>query len=271
MKLPSGYQNVDQAGDAEAFIASLSALDALPFFQEYKQHSYELLQLGRGETVLDAGCGLGFDVYRMAELVGDGGCVVGLDNSQTFIRKAASLQPETTQPVSFCVGDLRNLPFDSGSFSRVRIDRVLQCLPDPETVILELERVLALGGLLLAYDNDWGSFSIASQYKDVTRTIERLWCDSCPSGWIGRDLTMHLINNGLGNLQVVPRASVNRDFELANSVFDLQGLVEKAVAINAITSEEGRLWLEEMESRNQVGAFFLGMTSYTVVGEKPYP
>lgn len=268
MKLPSGYQNVDQTSDAEAFIASLSALDALPFFQEYKQHSYELLQLGRGETVLDAGCGLGFDVYRMADLVGDGGRVVGLDYSQALIQKAASLQPGTTQSVSFCVGDLRNLPFESGSFSRVRIDRVLQCLPDPETVMPELKRVLSPGGLLLAYDNDWGSFSIASQYKDVTRTIERLWCDSCPSGWIGRDLTMHFISNGLDNLQVVPKASVNRDFELANGVFDLQGIVEKAIALNEITAEEGRLWLEEMNSRNQVGAFFLGMTSYTVVGER---
>ena len=268
MSLPSKYQNVDQSDDIEAFVASLSSLDAMPFFQEYKQQSYELLRLGQGETVLDAGCGIGFDVYRMADLVGEGGRVVGVDNSRAFIDKARDLPKKAAQPASFCVSDLHSLPFESGSFSRVRIDRVLQCLPDPETVMQELERVLAPGGLLLAYDNDWGSFSIASQYREVTRTIERLWCDACPSGWIGRDLTMHLLKNGLVNLQVVPKASVNRDFELANTVFNLQGTVEKAVETKAITADEGRLWLEEMENRNQIGAFFLGMTSYTVVGEK---
>lgn len=84
--LSTGFTDVDGAPDADAYSRCLSLLDALPYYREYRRQSYELLDLKPGVRVLDAGCGLGDDVFRMAERIGPGGCAVGLDASESLLR-----------------------------------------------------------------------------------------------------------------------------------------------------------------------------------------
>jgi ubiquinone/menaquinone biosynthesis C-methylase UbiE len=60
---------VDNAEDSDAYSSCLALIDSLPYFSECKRTSYDLLRLRPGMTVLDAGCGLGDDAFRMAKLV----------------------------------------------------------------------------------------------------------------------------------------------------------------------------------------------------------
>ncbi len=57
--LSSGFRSVDRAEDKETYARCLSLLDSLPYYQEYKRKSYELLGLTAGMRVLEAGCGGG--------------------------------------------------------------------------------------------------------------------------------------------------------------------------------------------------------------------
>lgn len=140
--LATGFADVDGAENADSDSACLSLLYSLPYFQAYKRRTYELLKLSAGERVLDAGCGLGDDVSRMAEIVGPHGLVIGFDSSARLIEQARSAQRNCAVPVEFRFGDLRHLPFEDGSFTRCRIDRVLQHVQKPQVAICELVRIL---------------------------------------------------------------------------------------------------------------------------------
>lgn len=266
--LSTGFADVDHADDSDAYSSCLALIDSLPYFSECKRASYRLLQLGPGMTVLDAGCGLGDDAFRMAELVTPGGRIAALDSSTVMIGKARLSELAARLPVEFRTGDVRALPFADRSFSRCRIDRVLQHVPRPEEAVFELMRVLEPGGLLLAYDNDWGTFTVASQDRETTRALEAFWCDSFTNSWIGRDLVGLFMSSGLTGVEIHPSTCVIRDFDAADRVYNLRETVRRAAAEGIISTDRGRIWLEDLLDRTAKGSFLAAHTAYTVVGRK---
>ena len=267
--LASGFADVDSAENVNSYSACLSLLDSLPHFQEYKRKTYQLLELGPCERVLDAGCGLGDDVFRMAELIILGGFVVGLDSSAKLIEKARSEARDATLPVEFQVGDLRQLLFNDQDFTRCRIDRVLQHVSQPQVAISELVRVLKPRGILLAYDNDWGTFSITSQDRRVTRILENAWCDSFVNSWIGRELRKYFREAGLVDIKIYPSVSLISDFATADKVYNLTQTAQRAIAAGHISEMEASTWLTELRGRARSGSFAASLTAYMVVGRKP--
>lgn len=266
--LATGFRNVDDAQNQGAYFDCLTFLDSLPYYREHKSRSYDLLDLRPGQTVLEAGCGLGDDAFRMAERIMPGGKVVGVDASAAMIHKAQSRDLAARLQVEFLVGDIKALPFANHSFARCRVDRVLQHIREPQRAIAELVRVLELDGLLLAYDNDWGTFAIASEAIEATRAIERLWCDSFTNSRIGRALPASFRAAGLADAVIHPGTSVITDFETADKVYNLRTTVQKAVEESLISASQGRAWIDEQIERSTKGSFSASLTAYTVVGKK---
>jgi len=266
--LSAGFTDVDGSGNHDAYFSCLALLDSLEYFREYKLKSYELLKLGHGVTVLEAGCGLGDDAFRIAEKIMPGGKVTGIDISAAMIDKARSNKLSARLPVEFQTGDIRSLPFPDSSFARCRIDRTLQHISHPEKVISELARVLEPNGLLLAYDNDWGTFTVTSHDIETTRTIENLWCDSFINGWIGRNLNEYFISSGLSDVEIYPGTMVIKDFETADKVFNLRQTAQRAIESKVISPAQEKSWIEELVDRTEKGIFMAAVTAYTVVGKK---
>lgn len=266
--LSTGFTDVDRTEDKHAYFDCLTLLDSLPYYKEYKTKSYELLDLRPGITVLEAGCGLGDDAFRMAERIIPGGKVVGLDASTTMIEEARSRALMVQLPVEFLTGDVKALPFADNSFARCRIDRVLQHVPQPEQAIAELVRVLEPDGLLLAYDNDWETFSITSSDHEITRTIERLWCSSFTNSTIGRNLCDYFISAGLSDIGIDTGTSVITDFETADKVYNLRKTLHKAIENRYISATQGCNWIEELFKGKEKRSFMATLTAYTVIGRK---
>lgn len=259
---------MDARDDPSAYRHCLTLLDSLPYFRAYKQRSYELLDLASGLRVLEIGCGLGDDALRMAERIGPDGIVAGVDASLLMIAQAITRTPAGAR-VAFVQADARDLPFPDGHFARARVDRTLQHITGPAQVIHEMVRVLAPGGLLLAYDNDWGTFCVSARPDDATRIIETLWADSFKNRWIGRYLKYHFLAAGLGNVMVEPSVSVVTDFALADRIYNLSQTVERAVASGRLTPAIAEQWLLDAQALSQFGGFLCTLTAYMVVGMKP--
>ena len=266
--LATGFANVDGRDDTAAYKHCLALLDSLPYFREYKQRSYERLCLSAGLSVLEVGCGIGDDVFRMASRVGPSGVVVGVDASSRMIEEAIGRTPANV-PVSFAQADARSLPFKEESFSRCRIDRALQHIKSPHLVIREMARVLKPGGLLLAYDNDWGTFTLNGGNEATTKIVETMLEESFTNRWIGRYLKRYFVEAGLQNVEIEPSVSVMTDFELADRVYNLRQTVKRAVEAGRLFQKIADTWISDLQALSHAGGFLCTLTACMVVGMKP--
>lgn len=147
-------------------------------------------------SVLDVGCGVG----RISHLLYERGFdITGIDVSAPLIEKAQSLFPE----IDFHIADIREAPFDSGSFDYVifswfGLDYIL---PKAERIkaLKEIWRVLKPSGIVVfSSHNHWHSFAPVPvnnprraikdlvnfylQKKNRSRILSRYKIESVPLG-----------------------------------------------------------------------------------------
>ncbi len=80
----------------------------------------------------------------------------------------------------------------------------------------EMARVVCPDGWVVAVEPDWGTFTVDSEQRSLTRQLLNLWCDNFPSGWIGWQLFRHFRQARLTDLQVNTETIVLTQFELAD-------------------------------------------------------
>lgn len=101
-------------------------------------------KLGRGDRVLDVGCGTGVVAREAAKRVGTAGRVVGLDLNPRMLEVARRVAPEA----EWRQGDAGDLPFENGAFDVVTSQFALMFFPDPVLALREMWRVLGPRGHL---------------------------------------------------------------------------------------------------------------------------
>ncbi len=262
------FQSVDDTPGAQRFVACLKLQQSLEFYHRYKAKTFEAMHLVAGASVLEVGCGTGDDAMALAQIVGPSGQVTAIDRSQTMLNEAiASTQP-LALPIEFILADAQQLPFADHTFDGARVDRTLQHIADPAAVIAEMARVVRPGGWIVAMEPDWGTFVVNSTQRAITRQLLNVWCDSFPSGWVGRYLRQYLRQAGLTDIQVVPETLVITQFDLADQVFDLVQTAQATVEAGLVSSAEAQAWLSELQAFDRAQAFFSSFTGFIVSGQK---
>lgn len=107
-----------------------------------KDALFSLAGFGRGERVLDAGCGTGVYLYELSRM---GVHAVGLDQDRAMLDFAAMKAPGSM----LVEGQLSPLPFKGGVFDKVLSVCALEFAPEPDIAVREMARVLRPGGILL--------------------------------------------------------------------------------------------------------------------------
>jgi demethylmenaquinone methyltransferase / 2-methoxy-6-polyprenyl-1,4-benzoquinol methylase len=116
--------------------------------RRWKRRLVDLAAPGRGTRALDLATGTGDIAFGLAAAGAD---VVGLDVTLRMIQLA---RKKTTKPgaAAFIVGDMLALPFPDRSFDVLTIGYGLRNVPDLDTAIAELFRVVRPGGRVLSLD-----------------------------------------------------------------------------------------------------------------------
>jgi SAM-dependent methyltransferase len=153
------------AAEAGLDLDTLTAADLAPFDQFHirgREATCELAGLaglGHGMRVLDLGCGIGGPARTLAS---EFGCEVeGVDLVEEYCRAATVLTERVGLGgrVRFRPGDVRALPFESGSFDVVWVQHMMMNLPDKARVLGEVRRVLRAGGGLALHEAAAGTVS----------------------------------------------------------------------------------------------------------------
>lgn len=266
--LATGFRNVDSSGDTDACHRCLELIAGIPYFREIKEESFRIIADSHPLRVLDAGCGVGTDLVALSTRLPEGCGIVGIDASESLLARAAERTTGCREWCSLVRGDITRSPFRDGAFEACRIDRVLQHIREPETVIRELARVLKPGGVLVAFDNDWETFSISLGDQEIAARIRRAWHDSFASGRIGKDLPSLFEACGITAVRAEPRELVLTDLSTAKQVFDLPDLLERMVRAGNLEPGETAVIWEELIRTERKGGFRAGYTGYLVRGTK---
>lgn len=106
-----------------------------------------LLGLAPGDGVLDVACGPGNFSRAFAGAVGGSGLVVGLDVSETMLRRGAEdLRLSGLRNLSLMRASATEIPFVDDSFDGVCCFAALHLMDDPLAALDEMTRVLTPGG-----------------------------------------------------------------------------------------------------------------------------
>jgi ubiquinone/menaquinone biosynthesis C-methylase UbiE len=119
--------------------------------QEALQRIVELAQAGPEDTVLDVACGPGLLVAAFAQVVRH---ATGIDLTPAMLERARELQrKQGLRNVSWCQGDVTNLPYPDQQFSIVGSRFAFHHLLDPLVVLKEMRRVCQPGGRIIVADS----------------------------------------------------------------------------------------------------------------------
>jgi SAM-dependent methyltransferase len=124
---------------------------------------YDRLGMRAGDRLLDVGCGAGRHAY---EGLRRGGRVVAYDLDASEVKDTATVL-EAMQDDDPAVsasgglgwavnGDALHVPFPNSSFDRIIASEVLEHVPDDQSAITELTRVLRPGGTIAVTVPRWG-------------------------------------------------------------------------------------------------------------------
>jgi SAM-dependent methyltransferase len=114
---------------------------------------FTLGPIHEGETVLDIGCGGGFDTFFASILVGPKGKAVGIEMIPEMLDRArGNLRQIPLENVTFQEATAESLPFPEDSFDVVISNGVFNLIPDKARALAEVFRILKPGGRLMIAD-----------------------------------------------------------------------------------------------------------------------
>jgi ubiquinone/menaquinone biosynthesis C-methylase UbiE len=124
-------------------------------FAEHARRALRRVGTGRGWTVIDCGCGPIGGLSVLAEMVGPSGRVVGVDFSESSIRRARSVMAALgLDNVELVVGDIHDLGAAalSGPFDLAFTRAFLMHQADPVRTLGRIAGLLRPGGWLVAHE-----------------------------------------------------------------------------------------------------------------------
>lgn len=257
---------------SEGYVDSNFLKKTADLLRQVKLRTYELMQVGAGDHVLDVGCGPGMDTIPLAERVGRTGKVVGvdLDEEMLVVADKHAREARVGDRVTHRQGDVTALPFAADTFDACRAERMFQSLPssvDPQHALADIARVTKRGGRVVIADADWGSASLDTDDVDLERRLARFFAERLrPNGFAGRQLYRLFRRQGFADITV-------EIFPLYQTRYAQthygEWLQREAVAEGVITPAEAQRWHASLLATDTEGVFFSSGNMILVAGRKP--
>jgi demethylmenaquinone methyltransferase/2-methoxy-6-polyprenyl-1,4-benzoquinol methylase len=222
--------------ESNPYIQSL--MEANPLREPALRSVIQALQLPRGSSGLDVGCGIGLQALLLAEAVGPEGHVTGLDIDAELLAFAENLVREAglSGQITFRQGDARRLPFDRNSFDWAwSADCVGYPAGELAPFLEEMARVVKPEGSVVVLG--WSSQQVLPGYPLLEARLNGT-CSGYAPLLQGKGPELHFASA----LQVFREAGL-RDVKAQTFVGEVQAPLEKGER-DALASLFAMLWKE---------------------------
>ncbi|MFD2371773.1 demethylmenaquinone methyltransferase [Brevibacillus sp. GCM10020057] len=120
----------------------------------WRNYTMKQMNIQPGQKALDVACGTADWTIALAQAVGKQGSVIGLDFSQNMLDVGAYkvAQKGLGDVAKLVHGDAMQLPYDDNTFDFVTIGFALRNVPDIQTVLNEMTRVVKPGGKVVSLE-----------------------------------------------------------------------------------------------------------------------
>jgi arsenite methyltransferase len=222
-----------------------------------------------GDRVLDVGCGPGFYVTEMLEVVGRGGSIVGVDGSADMLAVAAK-RAQGHDNVEFHEADATSLPVPDASFDRAIAVQVLEYVRDIPAALAELRRTLRPGGRVLVWDVDWATVSWRASDGELMKRVLSAWDKHLTHPSLPRELAPRLRDAGFEHIQMDAHP-----FATTQLIPDAYGgslvplLEHYVVEQGGMSQQEATLWADEQRKLGERGEFFFTVTQFCFTASRP--
>jgi arsenite methyltransferase len=215
-----------------------------------------------GDRVVDVGCGPGFYVNELAEVVGREGSVVGADVSADMLA-VASNRAEGHDNVSFHEADATSLPVPDASFDRALAVQVLEYVEDVPAALSEMRRALRPSGRVLVWDVDWATVSWQATDEQLMQRVLAAWDEHLTHASLPRKLAPQLRDAGFEHVQMeaYPFATT----ELIPDAYggSLVPLLEQyVVEQGGLSQRDAKAWADDQRELGERGEFSFTVTQF---------
>ena len=219
------------------------------------------LQLG--QNVLDFGSGPGFMALALADMVGEGGHVHGVDINARFVADARARAVGRAN-VTFHHVKGQLLPLPDGAVDRVVSKNVLEYVPDVDATLAELRRALKPAGRIHLIDSDWGFVLLQPWGKAGVERFFGAAGVAFKEPHIGRKLGGLLRRHGFRNVAVRVVANADQD---GHALPMLRNMREYIRIGGLMTANEADAMLATAEDAVRTGEYLFALPQFVATAD----
>jgi arsenite methyltransferase len=227
-----------------------------------------LLNLSRGERVLDIGCGPGYLCETMGEIVGRHGTVVGIDISTDLIALCNRRKASTW--LSYAIGDATRVNQADASFDVVVCTQVAEYVPEVDRVLSEAFRVLKPGGRTIFVATDWDAVVWHSENPERMALVMISWEEHCAHPHLPRSMAHKLVSAGFrfDGVSVFPILNLQWDDDSYSKGL-ARGIRDFVARKKDVSTDDLSEWHSEFEQLSEAGRYFFSSNRYIFKASKP--
>ncbi|MCK4787969.1 MAG: class I SAM-dependent methyltransferase [Desulfobacteraceae bacterium] len=171
-------------------------------YQAFIEQTIQLMDIHKGDAILDLGSGTGRNICVMLKILSPTGRVVGVDLSQEMLKQARQRCRAYPQVTFLNRRIEETLPFHE-EFNKAFISFTLHGFEDEdkEKVIVNAYRALKLDGILWILD--YNEFDLDRQWFPFRWAFRHFECELA-SEFLSLDLKEMLAHHGFGNFVTYP-------------------------------------------------------------------
>ncbi len=198
-------------GDSPAEIRHL--VEQAEVYAKEAGELFDLIGVQPGVAAIDVGCGVMGVVHLLAERVGAGGRVVGLDREARMVESARHFAQQRGLAVEFVEADATASGVADGAFDLVHARTLLLNVSNPREILAEMARIARPGGVVAVQEPDASAWTCDPPHPawDILRTeILNAYRRTGKDFSIGRRVARMLRDAGLDDVRVRATARVTK-------------------------------------------------------------